>query len=237
MSLSVFMRASSRPLPGGNGLAYIAGRYHAPAFTPALFGCSAIDFPPSIRASVPSRQGEFLAGRLCARMALAPYGLQGCAVTSGSHREPLWPPGMIGSITHNATHAAAVACPAGRLGGIGIDLETVPDADALAAVAALAVSPREHGYLLGLAGDGRADRLLTLVFSAKESFFKAAFGRVGAYFDFDAAEVLAIDPTARTIALRCTGTLGPGLGAGSVHVAHYALPDHATVFTALALPA
>ncbi|QJE01534.1 4'-phosphopantetheinyl transferase superfamily protein [Massilia forsythiae] len=237
MSLSVFMQASARPLPGATGLAYVTGRYCAQAFTPALFARGTIDFPPSIRASVPSRQAEFLAGRLCARMALAPYGLQDCAVASGSHREPLWPSGMTGSITHNASHAAAVACPVDRLGGIGIDLETVANPDALAAVAALAVSPHEHDYLLGLAGGGSADRLLTLAFSAKESFFKAAFGRVGAYFDFDAAEVLAIDQAGCTIALRCTGTLGPGLEAGSVHLAHYALPDQATVFTALALPA
>ena len=236
MSLSAFLQMSVLPLPGGAELTCITGRYHMEAFRPELFAHSGTDFPSHIRDSVPTRQAEFLAGRLCARMALARYGLHNHVVRSGTHREPLWPPGMIGSITHNAGRAAAVACPAGSLGGIGIDLETRIGPDALAAVAALAVSPREYDYLRALAGSEPVDQLLTVVFSAKESFFKAAFGRVGAYFDFDAAEVLAIAPGARTLALRCTGSLGPGLEAGTVHVPHYDLLDTDSVFTLLALP-
>ena len=49
--------------------------------------------------------------------------------------------------------------------------------------------------------------LLTALFSAKESLFKAAFGVVGRYFDFAAARVCAVDLEQQRLCLRLTETL------------------------------
>src|SRR5690348_12722868 len=60
--------------------------------------------------SIRSRQDEFRTGRYCARKALHRLGIPAISIPAGSNREPIWPYGYIGSITHcNGFCAAAVA--------------------------------------------------------------------------------------------------------------------------------
>jgi 4'-phosphopantetheinyl transferase EntD len=60
--------------------------------------------------AVEKRRREFRTVRLCARRALRELNLAPVAVLSGEHREPLWPPGVVGSMTHcTGYRAAAVA--------------------------------------------------------------------------------------------------------------------------------
>lgn len=80
-----------------------------------------------IRTAVAKRQREFTAGRNCARAAMRALGWpeqQIGAIGVGAHREPLLPPGLIGSITHSAHFcAAAVARDDGELLSLGIDAD------------------------------------------------------------------------------------------------------------------
>jgi phosphopantetheine--protein transferase-like protein len=110
-------------------------------------------------------------------------------------REPVWPLGIVGSITHGGVLAAAVALPSELCQGIGVDIEQVAKtAEAQHALRSQCVSAREYFLLESLQDRIEIGVLLTLVFSAKESFFKATSVAVGHYFDFDAIEVRAIDP-------------------------------------------
>jgi 4'-phosphopantetheinyl transferase EntD len=60
--------------------------------------------------AVDSRLREFATGRSCARQALAGLGLAPAPILRGAKREPLWPAGIVGSITHcRGYRAAAVA--------------------------------------------------------------------------------------------------------------------------------
>jgi hypothetical protein len=60
--------------------------------------------------AVPRRRAEFAAGRACARAALRRLGINGWPLLVGSKREPLWPAGVVGSITHtDGLVAAAVS--------------------------------------------------------------------------------------------------------------------------------
>ncbi|UUZ50689.1 hypothetical protein LP420_13630 [Massilia sp. B-10] len=93
------------------------------------------------------RQAEFIAGRICAQAALAEYGNGRHSVAIGSHRQPLWPAGLIGSITHNGQYAAALVCPASALLGVGIDIESVVSDDARQAMTELVVSADEAAFL------------------------------------------------------------------------------------------
>lgn len=79
--------------------------------------------------------------------------------------------------------------------------------------------------------------LLTLVFSAKECFFKAAYRAVQAYFDFDAVQVVGLDLQRGRLRLRCVRQLCPGLEQDSGHEAYFELLDERTVFTAMVLAA
>ena len=166
--------------------------FSAATFTPAAFAAGAIALPAHIERSVRKRQAEYFYGRLAARHALAAAGLPAVDIGTGAERQPLWPAGSIGSITHNSRRAGAVALPEGPWHGVGIDVESIATPDVQDSIAALAVDADElrrlaaHEHMLQRAA------LLPLVFSAKESFYKAAYGAVGRFFDFSAIRLTAI---------------------------------------------
>jgi 4'-phosphopantetheinyl transferase EntD len=141
-----------------------------------------------IRGAVPKRRQEFTAGRNCARQALRILGLPAnqakVPIGVGSHREPIFPTGVIGSISHcNEFCAAAVARTGGALVGIGIDVEVNRSLDL--DVASLVMSPQErHIWESSLRPRGIP---VTIAFSIKEAFFKAVFLRCRRYLDFSDA--------------------------------------------------
>ena len=110
-----------------------------------------------------------MTGRKCARVALAQLGTPGAAILSGELREPLWPAGIVGSITHAGGQCAAAVGPASEYDGVGIDLE---ETDALEPEIAARVALREEMTALGPMDPQRCARL---VFSAKEAFYKCQF--------------------------------------------------------------
>lgn len=146
--------------------------------------------PPDIRRCVDSRRLAFVAGRLCAEHAL--LRLQGRAlfVARGAMGEPVWPLGMNGSITHTDTTAvAAVGRWAGQL-SLGIDSERCVSDEVMPDILNVCCTPSERQRLFG----GSNDKLAaTIVFSAKESLYKAIHATVRRVVDFDEAEVADID--------------------------------------------
>ena len=58
--------------------------------------------------AVPKRVQEFAAGRLCARRALAEFGVVDFPVRAARDRQPIWPEFLVGSITH--TRGCAPRC-------------------------------------------------------------------------------------------------------------------------------
>ena len=196
------------------------------------FRSAGIDYPAHIAAAVPKRQKEFFYGRLCARSAMQPLYRDIPQIGTGPMREPLWPAGMIGSITHAADIAAAVALPT-SLGyhGVGIDIENVLGGQGAQEVRAVVANERELRYLAGFEGALGANVPLTLLFSAKESFFKAVHGEVRRYFDFDAIELEHIDPSAHSMRFRLCEELTPSLRPGARCDIRYNMLDAAHIAT------
>jgi enterobactin synthetase component D len=163
--------------------------------------------PPDIAGSVPRRRLSFIAGRLCAEQALRRLGVPG-GIGRGAEREPLWPGGVLGSITHTDATACALVAPAVHAGrpddryGLGIDSQTLVDDAGLEAVLSVCCTPAERGPLLDRFAP--ADRGLagTIVFALKEAFYKAVHPTVGRFVDFDELEVEAIDVEAGLATLR-----------------------------------
>ncbi|MGY4024579.1 4'-phosphopantetheinyl transferase family protein [Aeromonas rivuli] len=186
------------------------------AFSSASFDAHAITLPAKLQGAVAKRQGEFLAGRLAARHALSPYGLGDQVVTIGAAREPRWPAGMEGSISHSQLLGEGMALCAVRPGhaGLGLDLEAWLGAGQAEQLWPGIVDQEEWGRLEPAALAAGLDRAqgLTLVFSAKESLFKALHPRVGRYFDFLDASWTGL--TEQTISLRLKTPLAPCLPAG-----------------------
>jgi len=76
----------------------------------------------------PARQREFAAGRACARRAMRELGVPGGPVLRGLRRAPLFPDGVVGSITHTNGFCAAAVARSASFAGVGLDAERDEDA-------------------------------------------------------------------------------------------------------------
>ena len=132
-----------------------------------------------IAGAVPRRVSEFATGRRCAREALEKLGLPGVAIRRGSNRQPIWPQGVVGSITHCQKYCAAAVAMKCDMLSLGIDAEI--DRRFSSEMAALVLTEEEH------AREGQSPlhvNLPCLAFSAKESAFKAWHPLTGLWLDF-----------------------------------------------------
>jgi 4'-phosphopantetheinyl transferase EntD len=155
----------------------------------------------AVARAVPSRQREFATGRTVARQALAALGVAPLPLARGPGGEPVWPPGVVGSITHCAGYRGAVVAPADRAASVGIDAE--PDAPLPAGVLDLVSLPAERAALATLSGVAW-DRLL---FCAKEAVYKAWYPLAARWLGFEEAEV-SIDGGTFTARILVPGPVG-----------------------------
>jgi 4'-phosphopantetheinyl transferase EntD len=143
----------------------------------------------AIRSAVADRRNEFTSGRICARAAMAKLGYGPVAVPRGPQREPIWPHGLVGSITHCRGYRGAAVARSDLYHGIGIDAE--PHAALPDGVIDRVSLPEERRWLGAHANMGvHWDRVL---FSAKESIYKAWFPVMRRWLGFEDV-VVQIDP-------------------------------------------
>jgi enterobactin synthetase component D len=200
------------------------------ALKPTAFAHACIDYPESIQRSVYKRQMEFFFGRLAARDALSQLGLADRQIPIGAERQPVWPIGVIGSITHTHGLVAAVAERQGVCRGVGIDAEQMIDEDTCQSISSVVVRPQELECLRSLK-ELPLQRALTIVFSAKESFYKATYAAVGHIFDFSAVQVVELDARKQRLTLVLSETLSDQFCRGQTCEAGYTFVRLDTVLT------
>ncbi len=152
-----------------------------------------------VAGAVEKRRREFSTGRACARDALGQLGVPSREILSGPRGEPLWPEGVVGSITHCDGFRGCAVGRRSDFAAIGIDAEV--DAalpDGLLGDIAL---PEERRALVALAREDPAPSWDRLLFSIKESVYKAWFPLAGRWLGFEDARV-AIDRGSRSFAAR-----------------------------------
>lgn len=145
-----------------------------------------------VEKAVPSRQREFAAGRAAARCALQAIGITPTLIRIRSDRSPDWPAGIVGSISHCSDYAGAAVAPNSVSRSIGLDLElreaVRPELwDAILTAGEL---QQLHKYPSALRCS-----LASLLFSAKESFFKFQFPLTRTWLEFKEVEIYAINET------------------------------------------
>ncbi|WP_106743396.1 4'-phosphopantetheinyl transferase family protein [Yoonia maritima] len=174
------------------------------------------------------RAAQHDAGRLAA--AAAGKGLTGlpCFAGRGPDGAPDWPQGLRGSISHCADRSVAMVGNAANWCGLGVDIEQHLNIQIAQEIAPVALTQRERVTF------GADPLWVTLIFSAKESLFKALSPLINRRFDFDAAEMCA-DPKGAPH-LRLTCDLTPDWPAGRM-IKPLLIPCRAGVLTAVALPA
>jgi 4'-phosphopantetheinyl transferase EntD len=158
--------------------------------------------------AVEKRRREFATVRWCARKALAELGCPAAPILSGPKREPLWPDGVIGSLTHCDGYRAAAVARAGRLAAVGIDAE--PHGELPEGVLEVVARPEEIPVLAELRSQYPATHWDKVMFSAKESVYKAWFPLARRWLDFQDATV-RFEPEARTFVAELA-QVGPVVG-------------------------
>jgi 4'-phosphopantetheinyl transferase EntD len=143
------------------------------ALLPAERTCAAGFSEPRLR--------EFAAGRSCARSALEELGMPRSPLLTGRDREPLWPPGFTGSITHTGNYCAAAVCRIGDILSLGIDAERIGEVER--SVWRAVFCPAEISWLESLPVPAQ-DTQAGAVFSAKEAYFKCQFPLTRRWLEF-----------------------------------------------------
>lgn len=176
---------------GRNDLKQVCCGYLQHFFHESLFYFCNLEYPQVLIGASEKRKADFLAGRYCARKALAQFGLNDFQVRIGDNRNPLWPIGYHGSISHTSNLATAIVCNDERHAGLGIDIETVIQDDCLNEIKNYVLTGQELCLLKSKIFT--MNEVVTIIFSLKESFFKAAYQLTREYLDFDAIRILSID--------------------------------------------
>ena len=141
--------------------------------------------------AVPGRRAAYQWGRALARRAMADLGAPPAAIGRGSRRQPLWPDGLVGSITHCAGYCAAAVARASGFASVGVDAEVVqPLRDGLLERIA------SQDELAPYAGHDGSERLGMAIFSAKEAVYKAWFPLAERWLGFEDAAVDLGEPPA-----------------------------------------
>jgi 4'-phosphopantetheinyl transferase EntD len=157
--------------------------------------------------AVESRRREFATTRWCAHRTLAALGVPDVPLLSDALGAPMWPPGIVGSLTHCTGYRAAAAASSTSWRAIGIDAEV--NGPLPVGVLELTAGPSEIEELTVL---GRRDRTIDggrLLFSCKEAVYKAWYSMAGTWLDFEDVQ-LSFSAAGRTFVARV-----PAPGGGS----------------------
>jgi len=131
-----------------------------------------------------ARQKEFLLGRYSSKINFNHnfhYELRDLNI--GEHREPVWPNGFIGSLSHSRTYVVSALAKNDSIEYLGIDIEYIGRVGT--GVAQKILIDKDVTNADGLT----TDQVLTLIFSAKEAFYKALFPKYGRFFGFESAYI------------------------------------------------
>ncbi|WP_433349010.1 4'-phosphopantetheinyl transferase family protein [Micromonospora sp. CA-111912] len=182
--------------------------------------------------SVQKRRREFTTVRHCARRALGELGVEPVPIVSGARGAPAWPAGIVGSMTHCDGYRAAVLGRAAAFATLGVDAE--PHAPLPEGVLEAIALPAERTRTAALAAARPTVCWDRLLFSAKESVYKAWFPLTGRWLDFAEADIV-VDPAGTFVA----ELLVPGPVLGGVPVTAFTgrfLVGRGLVLTAISIP-
>jgi len=135
----------------------------------------------------PRRRADFTAVRVCAREAFARAGMPPAPVLPGPSGAPIWPAGVVGSMTHCAGYRACAIGRADEFAALGIDAE--PHVPLPEGVLPRVASESERTALGQLTAARAGVCFDSILFSAKESVYKAWFPATGSWLGFEDADV------------------------------------------------
>ena len=132
------------------------------------------------------RRREFTVGRWLANSTLKRLGRGDSPVLAGHDRSPIWPEGIVGSISHTDDYCVAVTALSRHHISVGVDIEPMEPIesslwDSICTEGELRWLRRQHALKQGL--------LCRLIFSAKECIYKYQYPMTNTFLDFHDVEV------------------------------------------------
>lgn len=182
-----------------------------------------IPFPNGLKNAITKRQVEFLAGRYIAHKALRELRIDISHILSNENRAPLWPEGVIASISHANSVAVCAASLSCHNNYLGVDFENWVSPRNAKKIKRIIIDPHEENLLRRL--DISFEAALTIAFSAKESFFKALYNHVGKHFYFEAAKICALCIKEKSVTLIVNSTLSPLIHERKIFECKYSMDE------------
>lgn len=173
-------------------------KYRLQNFSDELFIKHRVDIPKVIECSVETRRAEFLAGRMMAFQALKFSGFASHEqIKASKNKGPIWPCGYLGSISHSKEFIFTAACEGKKCNSLGVDLEHIFSLETYNNVSKHVHTKSEINIFLNTGISELAAS--TIIFSAKESLYKALFKYVNQFFGFEVANIISVDMKTYTL--------------------------------------
>ncbi|PZL97986.1 4-phosphopantetheinyl transferase [Pantoea graminicola] len=171
-----------------------------------------LTLPERLQRAVVKRRAEYLASRLLVRAVMAEFGIVDFILNSAPDRSPRWPAGIQASLSHTTGTVVVVATRQNL--AIGVDVEQWMSETTARETAAYLMNAQEQQLLHTLPVPFHA--AATLLFSLKESLYKALWPQLHQPMDFTDAALEAVDWTQGRATLRLTQTFSTGFPAGTL---------------------
>ncbi|THB84529.1 4'-phosphopantetheinyl transferase superfamily protein [Pantoea allii] len=159
-----------------------------------------IPLPARLQQAVRKRRAEYLASRLLVRSVMAELGIADFILTNAADRSPCWPAGVQASLSHSA--GVVVVAATRQPFAVGVDVEQFMSETTAQETAELLMNEQEQQLLRTLPISFSA--AATLLFSLKESLYKALWPQLRQPMDFLDAELVSANFAQQCATLRLT---------------------------------
>ena len=182
------------PLPLKKASHYFCVNFNWQDLDENFFSSQGISLPQDMKNDVPKKKAHFLGGRYCVHKALSimrkedlefseidkDKQINAIPIQRNEQGAPIWPEGVIGSITHTESFIGAVVESSQNLRGVGIDTEKILGPQSVTMVESLVSTDEEKKKSLSY----DPFEYFTLIYSAKESIFKCLNPIIDKYIEF-----------------------------------------------------
>lgn len=186
---------------------------------------SGISLQARLQHAVSKRRAEYLASRLLVRSVMAELGIPDFVLTNAADRSPCWPAGIQASLSHSG--GVVVVAATRQPLAVGVDVERFMSEATANETAELLMNEQEQQLLRMLPVPFNA--AATLLFSLKESLYKALWPQLRQPMDFLDAALVSVDFAQQRAALRLNQNFGGRFTSGTLLAAGFIWRDNQVI--------
>jgi enterobactin synthetase component D len=174
-------------------------------FDPELFQASELEnftheLPPNFETFHKHKKAEFVASRMAIKELFSKLNISDPLPQRITAQSPVWPASYLGSISHTKGVAVVAMASSSNLKGLGLDCERLERCQQVENIWTKISTHEEREFFHK--NRWRDAYWKLILFSAKESLYKAAYPLVQQYFGFEQAQVIALNPQSQELVLR-----------------------------------